>query len=240
MHMVNWNPWHGCHKISPGCQHCYMYRSDARYERDSTLVRKTSSFNLPLRRNRSGEWKIPTNSMVWTCFTSDFLLPDADDWRADAWDMIRQRRDVHFLFITKRIDRFAKCIPTDWGDGWPHVHVCCTCENQQMADYRLPIFQEAPIAHKSIVTEPLLERIDLSKWLGPWVSGVITGGESGPDARVCHYDWILDIRRQCIDAKVPFRFKQTGACFFKDGRLYHIERRFQHAQARKAAINYRP
>ncbi|MPM94242.1 hypothetical protein SDC9_141387 [bioreactor metagenome] len=88
-----------------------------------------------------------------------------------------------------------------------------------------------------IVCEPLLERIDLSPYLGDWVESVTVGGESGDEARLCNYNWVLDIRRQCIEADVPFRFKQTGANFVKDGRQYQIKRAIQHAQARKASIN---
>ena len=151
--------------------------------------------------------------------------------------MIHTRSDCDFLFITQRITRFSKCLPEDWGEGYPNVSICCTVENQAKADERLPVFREALIRHKMIVCEPLLERIDLSAYLGDWVESVTVGGESGDDARVCNYDWILDIRRQCIEANVPFRFKQTGANFVKDGKRYQIKRVLQHAQARKANIN---
>jgi protein gp37 len=49
---------------------------------------------------------------------------------------------------------------------------------------------------------------------------------------------VLDIRTQCIEKKVPFHFKQTGARFVKDGRLYHIKRQDQHTQAAKAGIDF--
>ena len=54
--MQSWNPWHGCHKISEGCQNCYVYRTDSRYGKDSGKVEKTSNFDMPLNRDRSGEW----------------------------------------------------------------------------------------------------------------------------------------------------------------------------------------
>lgn len=53
--MQSWNPWHGCHKISEGCQNCYVYRTDSRYGKDSGKVEKTSNFDMPLNRDRSGE-----------------------------------------------------------------------------------------------------------------------------------------------------------------------------------------
>ena len=64
--------WHGCHKISPGCMHCYVYRMDERHEKDSAQIYKTQNFNLPLRKDRSGAYKILPGSCLATCFTSDF------------------------------------------------------------------------------------------------------------------------------------------------------------------------
>lgn len=154
--------------------------------------------------------------------------------------MMRLRADCRFFFITKRIDRLMDCLPADWGAGYPNVHICCTAENQDRADYRLPILLEAPIRYKYIASEPLLTAIDLSPYLRPEIRQVTVGGESGAGARLCRYEWILDIRRQCLLSGVPFYFKQTGAHFEKDGRVYHIERRFQHKQARKANISTTP
>ena len=151
--------------------------------------------------------------------------------------MIRSRSDLQFFMITKRPERILQCLPADWGDGYEHVTICCTMENQRRADERLPLFRELPIRHKAIVCEPLLESIDFRGGLGPWCEQVTVGGESGPDARVCDYDWVLSIREQCIAAKVPFHFKQTGAHFRKDGRLYNIPRKLQMRQAHRAGID---
>lgn len=238
--MSGWNLWHGCHKISPGCAHCYVYRMDEAYGRDASQVRRNADFSLPLRKNRQGVYKIPPGDTVYTCFTSDFFLEDADPWRAEAWDIIRQRPDVHFLIVTKRIHRFFCELPQDWENGWPHVTICCTVEDQQRAEERLPIFLQAPIRHKEIICEPLLGPLHLEPWLGPWCEGVQVGGESGPGARTCRYEWVLDIRCQCMEASVPFVFRQTGARLEKDGKLYRIPRKFQHSQAKKAGIDWSP
>lgn len=234
---VTWNLWHGCHKISTGCKHCYVYRSDARYDRNSAEVHKTQNFNLLVKKDRSGNYKIPSGTCIYTCFTSDFLLEDADAWRQEAWDMIRERSDCTFLFITKRIDRFMQCVPPDWGDGYDNVVVCCTVENQERADYRLPYLLSAKAKHKEIVCSPLLEPIDLERFLTAEIEGVTAAGESGAQARLCDYEWILQIRAQCVQRNIPFWFQQTGAHFQKDGRIYKIPRREQHSQARKANIN---
>ncbi len=234
-----WNPWHGCHKLSEGCQNCYVYRGDAKRGIDSTLVTQTKSFNLPIQKKRNGEYKITSGIEVATCFTSDFFVEDADEWRIEAWRMIRERYDLDFFMITKRIDRFFVNLPEDWGNGYENVTICCTVENQDRADYRLPLYQLAPIKHKIIICEPILEEIDLQPYIGPWIEEIIVGGESGNNARVCNYDWVLKIRNLCVENNIPFGFKQTGARFMKDNHLYYIRRQFQHSQARKAGINYK-
>ncbi len=236
--MPLWNPWHGCHKLSAGCANCYVYRTDGKHGIDSSVVVKTKNFGLPVRKKRNGDYKIESGEIVYTCFSSDFFVEEADEWREEAWEMIRSRPDLHFWMITKRIHRLQAVVPEDWGEGYGNVTICCTMENQDRADYRLPIYRDAPIRHKIIVCEPLLSGIDLSSCLGNWVEQVIVGGESGHEARTCHYDWVLDIRRQCVEHGISFRFRQTGARLLKDGQLYRIRRQFQHSQARKAGIDY--
>jgi protein gp37 len=202
-------------------------------------VAKTKSFDLPVQKKRSGEYKIASGTLVYTCFTSDFLVEDADRWRAEAWEMMRLRSDLNFLMITKRIDRLQETLPDDWGNGYDNVTICCTVENHDRAAYRLPIYKAAPVKHKIIICEPLLERIDLRPYdIGSWAEQVVAGGESGYEARPCNFGWIMELRDVCVENSVSFRFKQTGAKFIKDGRLYHIKRQFQHSQARKAGINF--
>ncbi len=238
--MSVWNPWHGCKKISPGCAHCYVYRRDESIGKDASVVTKTASFSLPLAKNRQGEYKLtPETGDVWACMTSDFFLDEADAWRDECWDMIRIRQDLHFHITTKRIARFAECVPPDWGDGWRNVSVCCTCEDQKRADERLPILLALPIRHKKIICEPMLGEIHIENYLASGqLERVICGGESGTDARPCRFEWIMSMRGQCVKYRVPFTFKQTGAVFIKDGRTYNIERRLQMAQAKKSGLSF--
>lgn len=239
--MLSWNPWHGCHQISPGCQNCYVYRGDAQYGRNPREVVRTAGFDLPLRRTRGGGWKLPPGEEVFTCGTSDFFVEEADAWRAQAWAMIRMREDLSFLIITKRIHRFAVGLPDDWGAGYPNVAIGCTAENQDRADFRLPLFLDAPIRHRIVICEPLLGPVSLGCYLADGrIDSLVAGGESGEQARVCDYDWILSLRRQCMENGVPFTFKQTGARLRKAGRMYRIPRRQQHVQARRANINWLP
>jgi protein gp37 len=212
-----------------------MYGSEI----SSSVCRKTGNFNLPIKKKRDKSWKIESGKIVFTCFTSDFLLKDADEWRPECWEMIKTRSDLYFFFFTKRIDRFMECIPDDWGDGYDNVIVGCTVENQEMADYRLPIFLSLPIKHKSIIVAPMLTAMNLTPYLNETIDEVSVGGESGVDARPCYYDWILAVREQCVAKCVSFRFHQTGARFIKDGKMYRIPRCYQLSQAHKANIDYK-
>lgn len=241
VHYEDWNPWHGCTKLSPGCRYCYVYRQDERRgagER-ARICRKTANFDLPVKRKRDKTWKIPSGSVVFTCFSSDFLLEDADGWREECWRMMKERNDCKFYFFTKRIDRLKECLPADWGDGYDNVCIGCTVENQDRADYRLPIFRSLPIRHKSIIVAPMLERVDLAPYLDKTIEEVSVSGESGQEARNCDYDWVLEVRNLCVERNIPFLFHQTGAHFIKDGKHYYVPRKHQRAQARKAGIDFR-
>ncbi len=237
---VTWNPWHGCVKYSEGCKNCYVYRIDEKHERQSREIKKNADFDLPIRRKRNGEYKIPSGERVYTCFSSDFFLDEADEWRAEAWEMIRQRPDLEFYIITKRITRFYTSLPSDFQNGFDNVIISCTCENQKRADERLPFFLELPIKHKNIVCEPLLDAIDLSEYLDGRIKEVSAGGESGEYdlVRPCNYDWVLGIRDTCIMTNTAFHYHQTGARLIKDGREYTIPRKYQHIQAKKANIDH--
>lgn len=236
--MAIWNPWHGCHKKSTGCLNCYMFRRDSLYDKDSNKVEKTKDFNLGIRKHRDGSYYLKSGEIVYTCMTSDFFIEEADEWRKDIWNIIRTRQDLHFTIITKRIERFKSCIPNDWNDGYDNVTIICTCENQAMADERLPIFLELPIKHREIIEEPMLEQINIEKYLkNNKINCVTCGGESGNKARECNYDWILKTREQCKKYNVPFYFKQTGANFVKNGKRYNIPRKEQMQQANKANID---
>lgn len=232
-----WNPWHGCKKYSEGCLHCYMYRRDESIGKNPAVISKTGDYLLPLKKSRAGEYKIPDGSTVFTCMTSDFFLEEADIWRPDAWRAIKERPNVTFRIITKRIARFEQCLPPDWGSGYENVGIICTVENQKQCDLRLSAFLSAPICWKAIGCEPMLSQIDLEKYLDDSIRLVLCGGESGPEARECRFEWVLNLREQCFRQKIPFYFKQTGANFVKNGKRYHIERRLQGSQARKAGLD---
>lgn len=234
---VGWNPWHGCRRVSEGCRNCYVFRIDSEHGKESDRVLINADFLLPLKESR-GEPKIESGETVYTCFSSDFLIEDADEWRVDAWKMMRMREDLHFVFFTKRIERLAEVLPPDWGEGYENVTIGCTCENQDRADFRLPIFLGLPIRHRMIICEPLLGGIDLTPYLDRTkIESVSVGGESGNAARVCDFEWVCAIREACVAAGVRFHYHQTGARLRRDGKIYEIPRRRQHEQAKRAGLD---
>ncbi len=235
--MAMWNPWRGCHKYSEGCKFCYIHKGDHKRGVDTNNILKTDKFSTPIEKNKKDEYKIKSGQVVYLCFSSDFLLADADAWRTDCWQMIKERFDLHFIFLTKRIERFIDCIPDDWGTGYENVTVGCTIENQNMADFRLSIFSKLPIKHKNVICQPLIEQVSIEKYLDD-VELVVVGGESDFNARPLNYDWVLSLRQQCINTDTHFEFRQCGTHFIKDGKTYTINVRQLCSQAKKADINY--
>lgn len=234
--MTMWNPWRGCHKCSEGCKFCYIHKGDFKRGVDTNEIVKTEKFTAPIDKNKKGEYRMKSGQTVYLCFSSDFLLSDADEWRDDCWKMINERQDLHFIFLTKRIERFMECIPLDWGNGYDNITIGCTVENQAMSDYKLSIFNKLPIKHKNIILQPLLENVNIEKYLDD-VELVVVGGESDSNARPLNYDWVLNIREQCKEAKIKFEFRQCGTNFIKDGKQYKLNVRELCSQARKANIN---
>ena len=231
--MILWNLIHGCHRKSEGCRHCYVFTRDEENGIDTNIVRKTASFTLPLKRDRKGQWKIPSGSMVMTCFSSDFFIEEMAAWRSEAWQMMRTRKDLCFYIVTKRPERITASLPDYWEEIKARVYICCTMESQRRVEEQRSIFKAAPLVHREIIVEPMLEAVDFKGNLDG-IDSMTVGGESGRDARPCRYEWILDIRRQCMEAGISFHFMQTGGNFIKDGKQYRLHHRLQMQQAAKA------
>lgn len=235
MPRYQWNPWHGCHKCSPGCLNCYVFYCDGKRQRDADMVtRSKTNFNLPLKKDRAGNLKIPPGTELATGFTTDFFIEEADLWRPEAWDIIRCRPDVRFLIPTKRPARIREHLPPDWGDGWENIAIAVTAECQAKADERLPILLNLPIKHKFVFVAPILEDVSLSEYLSTGkIEQVSVGGESYAGARTCDFDWVRHIYEDCVRFGVAFDFHQTGSNFVKDGRRYKIRHHDEYGQAKK-------
>ncbi len=233
---TSWNPWHGCFRVSEGCKNCFIYSMDSIHKRDTKHICLNKNFEYPLKKRRNGEYHILDNTLVYTCFSSDFLLPQADEWRKRAWEIMRQRKNVHFVFFTKRIERLYENLPKDWGEGYENVIIGVSVENQKRAHQRISLLCALPIKHRWVICAPLLEEIHIESYLQD-IDLISVGGESGYKARVCDYKWVLSLRQQAYDAGIKFHFHQTGAMFLKDNKLYKIPKNLQRIQAKKANIN---
>ena len=128
--------------------------------------------------------------------------------------MIRERSDCTFFCITKRPERIRECIP-DLKE-YANLIIYCTAENQRRFDERMPIYLDLDLKERGVMIEPMLEGIDLSRYIDR-IDLVSVGGESGEDARILDFEWVKDIREQCKKARVRFHFHQTGARILVDG-----------------------
>lgn len=198
----SWNPWQGCHKVSPGCQKCYMFRDKKRYGQDPENIHRSSvaTFSAPLK------WKDPAR--VFVCSWSDFFIEEADEWRNEAWDIMRLTPHLTYLLLTKRPENIATRLPA----GWPfkNVWLGVTAENQEQYDRRVMVLNQfvfiVPVLFVSI--EPMLGPIHLhSVTPKMWV---ICGGESGPHAREMDLSWAESLKDRCEDLGVPFFMKQMS------------------------------
>ncbi len=224
MHDI-WNPWHGCKKISEGCKNCYMYYLDRIREQDgSNIYRVTNNFDYPLHKDRKGNYKIKSGEQIRICMTSDFFLEEADKWRDEAWEIIRQRPDVIFFILTKRPERVRENLPKWWGEGLENVLFNVTCENQKRADERIPILFSLPFKHKGVMVAPFIGRVSIEKYLSEGIiEQVIAGGENYDGARPLEYKWVKCLSDECKKYDVKFAFMETGNLFIKDNKMYKIK-----------------
>lgn len=203
-----WNPWRGCTKVSPGCKNCYMFTAQSRYGRDPSEVVRTQTWREPFKWQKAAAAAGRTE-MVFTCSWSDWFHKDADEWRDEAWDVIKKTPNLEYQILTKRPDRIASHLPADWGKGYPNVWLGVSVENRKHGIPRIDVLRPIPAAIRFLSIEPLLE--DLGKIDLRGIDWVIVGGESGPGWRPMEHAWALSIRDQCDAAKVPLFFKQSAA-----------------------------
>ena len=89
------NFWHGCKKLGPECAACYMFRNKKKIGQNGTFIHRLSdtTFYQPLFDKEP--------AIIFTCSYSDFFIEQADDWREDAWSVIRRAPQHIWLILTK-------------------------------------------------------------------------------------------------------------------------------------------
>jgi protein gp37 len=221
------NPWIGCTKIAPACDHCYAADMAKRYG-------WVEWGNAPRKRTSDALWR---NPIKWqreaAAFFADhgrrrrvFCASLADvfdnqvppEWRADLWALIHATPDLDWLLLTKRPQNIAGMKPEFWDEVRGHVWLGTTVEDQKHAAANIPHLLDHDCAVRFISAEPLLGPLAIENHLLDYpiegragrLNWVIAGGESGPHARPSNPAWFTSLRDQCAAAGVPFLFKQWG------------------------------
>lgn len=230
---ATFNPWIGCAKVSPGCDHCY-----AEVSTPSRTMKIIWGPREQRKRTSAGNWKLP---LRWNAAHGDFQalhgrrrrvfcasLADVFDnradplWLADLWALVRATPHLDWLMLTKRIGNVAGMLPADWGGGYANVWLGISVVNQLEADRDIPRLLATAARTRWLSMEPLLGAVTLE---GLWgkshktrdradasasIDWVVVGGESGAAARSIPDGAVESLRDQCEAAGIPFFFKQWG------------------------------
>ena len=169
----SWNPWTGCTKVSPACDHCYAEG----WAKRSGLVEWGP--HAPRRRTSAANWRKPlkwnaeaaaagTRAKVFCASLADVFDNHRSidiTWRMDLWALINQTPHLDWLLLTKRPQNIAKMLPHPWNDGWPNVWLGTTVENQDEADRRIPHLLVVPARVHFLSCEPLLGQVHIEEYM---------------------------------------------------------------------------
>lgn len=217
------NPWEGCQKVGPGCDHCYAEVRNARFAGGTAV---NWGPGAPRRRTSAANWRKP---LAWNATHDEFFavhsrrqrvfcasLADVFDnevdllWRRDLFQLIDNTPNLDWLLLTKRIGNVSTMLRHIGVEQLPdNVWLGATIVNrpEMLRDAEKLLAVPARVRFWSV--EPMLGDLgEIPLHLMPdWV---ICGGESGSNARPMHPDWARDLRDQCAAYGVPFFFKQFG------------------------------
>lgn len=246
------NPWVGCQRVSPGCEHCYAEAYDKRVggakvtdvSAGVAMTYKALRWGpkAPRVRTSAANWRKPlawneaaaaagVRHRVFCASLADVFEDRAElvAWRGELLEVIRTTPHLDWLLLTKRpgnVLRMLSSLDADayaqsdveaelfhwleaWIDGSPPANVWLgtTVEDQRRAEERIPELVAVPAAVRFLSCEPLLEELNLDRWLDEDKTGfvqlihwVIIGGESGPGARPFDIGWARSLIGQCRDA----------------------------------------
>jgi protein gp37 len=219
---ATWNPVTGCDRVSPGCAHCYALDLAARlkrmgqpkYQKDGALRSSGPGFGVSLHDSTLEvplKWRRPR--VVFVNSMSDLFHEEVPVEFVKKVFNVMVAADHHvFQILTKRHERLAE-LADDL--PWPsNVWMGVSIENRRFV-HRADFLRQVPAAVRFISAEPLLGPLDDLDLDG--IDWLIAGGESGPRHRPVREEWLTDLRNKCVDADVPFFFKQWGGVRSKSG-----------------------
>jgi protein gp37 len=228
---TTWNPVTGCNRISAGCDNCYALTlakrlkamGSAKYQADGDPVTSGPGFGLTLHADALKDpYRWRSGRTVFVNSMSDLFHARVPvSFIKDAFSVMADTPQHTYQILTKRSSRLRKVADQlDWpSNAWIGVSV----ENAD-ALFRVNDLRDVPAAVKFLSCEPLigsLKGLDLTR-----IDWVIAGGESGPNYRPVHVEWVREVRDNCESAGVPFFFKQWGGRTSKalgrelDGRIW--------------------
>jgi protein gp37 len=201
-----WNPVTGCSKISPGCKFCYAEKFSMRLQSMGAENYK-NGFKLsihPRMITKPLEWKKP--SIIFVNSMSDLFHSDVpESFITEVFETMNKAAWHQFQVLTKRPDRVLEMNKKlRWTKN---IWMGTSVENSDYID-RINILRKTSAKIKFLSLEPLLgglPNMNLKK-----IDWVIVGGESGSKARPMQQQWVIDIQQQCLEAGIPFFFKQWG------------------------------
>ncbi len=218
---ATWNPTVGCSRVTAGCDHCYAFTlhdmRHAAYQKHDGIYPKTGMpmpkqyarpfvavqliperLTWPLHQKRP--LKIFVDSM------SDLFHSQVpDDYIRQVFSVMRQAHWHTFQVLTKRPGRLRRLGPQlEWA---PNIWIGTSIE-QDLLTPRADALRQVPAACRFLSCEPLLGPLPSLNLDG--IDWVITGGESGPDARPCDPAWVRDLRDRCVERNIAFFHKQWG------------------------------
>lgn len=214
------NPWWGCQRVSPGCEHCY---AEAFAKRTGNLV---WGKNADRRFFGAKHWAEP---ITWDrkagergvrervfCASMADVFEDREDLiepRADVCGLVEITPNLDWQILTKRPENVARLVDFAWMEPgyWPsNAWIGTTVEDQKRADERIPELLALPAPVRFLSCEPLLEAVHLDAATLDGLSWCIIGGESGGKRRPMDVRWAEDLAAQCAGAGVAVFVKQAG------------------------------
>ena len=215
-----WNPVTGCSKVSEGCRNCYAERMAKRLKAMGQPLYK-NGFKVTCHRKvleKPLHWKKPRKIFVNSM--SDLFHHDVPvQFIIDCFLIMGKTKQHTYQILTKRADRmlsfFEDCMSMPPIFPLQNVWLGISAEDQESYTQRVGRLIYVPAAIRFVSIEPMLGEIDLRfKYLKDHninlINWIVCGGESGPNARPIHPDWVKSLRDQCKVAGVPFFFKQWG------------------------------
>ena len=220
------NPWIGCTKVGPGCDHCYAEAWNVRFSSDG--LAPNWGPGAPRRRTTAQNWSkvrkwdrdagaSGRRPWVFCASLADVFDNEASELdRKDLWQLVRETKNLRYQFVTKRIGNASKMMPRDWEDNFRHCGIIATTVTQEECDRDLPKLQRLKynfgVAWVGLSIEPQIERVMPKDPEG--LDWIITGGESeqrGAKARPYDLQWARDLIELGKSCGAKIFVKQIGS-----------------------------